>query len=101
MMRSDFVGKHLVVIVKCVMEATGLRRYVSTVYLSRSVYAKGRVVWEKMEQRQLVSVAYDQQSDILTFTFTPTPQPALAEEAADDIWVRYDPKTHQVITVDV
>ena len=53
------------------------------------------------EQRRLISVSYDQQSDILTFTFTSTPQPALAEEAADDIWVRYDLKTHQVITMDV
>ncbi|MDQ3249044.1 MAG: DUF2283 domain-containing protein [Chloroflexota bacterium] len=49
----------------------------------------------------MISTAYDPQSDILTFAFTATPQPALAEEAADDIWVRYDVKTHEVITVDV
>ena len=53
------------------------------------------------QHRQLISVTYDQQSDILTFAFTRTPQPALAEEAADDIWVRYDPKTHEVVTVDL
>jgi uncharacterized protein YuzE len=53
------------------------------------------------QQRRLISVAYDQQSDILTFKFTQMPQPALAEEAADDIWVRYDPKTHQLITMDI
>jgi hypothetical protein len=46
--RGDFIGKHLVVIVKYVMEAKGLCGYVSTVYLSRSVYAKGRLLWKKM-----------------------------------------------------
>jgi uncharacterized protein YuzE len=51
--------------------------------------------------RQLISATYDSQSDILTFTFTATPRPAVAEEAADDIWVRYDPRTHEVITIDV
>ena len=56
---------------------------------------------ENGKPRRLISAAYDPQSDILTFTFTTTPQPALAEEAADDIWVRYDAKTHEVITVDV
>ena len=44
---------------------------------------------------------YDEQADILTFTFTAVPQPAVAEEAADEVWVRYDPKTRRVITVDV
>jgi hypothetical protein len=33
--------------------------------------------------------------------FTATPQPAVAEEAADEVWVRYDPKTRRVITVEV
>jgi hypothetical protein len=54
------------------------------------------------EPRELViTVHYDEQADILTFAFTPTPQPAVAEEAADEVWVRYNPETHRVITVDV
>ena len=49
----------------------------------------------------LICVQYDEQTDILTFSFTEVPQPAIAEEAADEVWVRYDPKTRRVITVDV
>ena len=41
--------------------------------------------------RQLMRVRYDRAGDILTFSFTAHPQPAVAEEAADDMWVRYDP----------
>jgi uncharacterized protein YuzE len=56
----------------------------------------------KQEDRSPVTaVVYDAPADILTFTFTETPQPALAEEAADDVWVRYDPQTHHVISVDI
>jgi uncharacterized protein YuzE len=51
--------------------------------------------------RQLIRVRYDRAGDILTFSFTAQPQPAVAEEAADDMWVRYDPDTHGVITVDI
>ena len=53
------------------------------------------------ERSPVISVQYDNQTDILTFLFTPTPQPAEAEEAADEIWVRYNPETREVITVDV
>ncbi|NCO40975.1 MAG: hypothetical protein COZ06_35885 [Armatimonadetes bacterium CG_4_10_14_3_um_filter_66_18] len=49
----------------------------------------------------VVSVSYDQSSDILTFAFTPKPQPAVAEEAGDEVWVRYDPLTRHVVTVEV
>jgi uncharacterized protein YuzE len=49
----------------------------------------------------LIAVCYDDQTDILTFTFTEAPQPAVAEEAGDEVWVRYDPQTRRVITVDV
>jgi uncharacterized protein YuzE len=49
----------------------------------------------------LIAVQYDDQADILTFTFTTVAQAAMAEEAADEVWVRYDPKTRRVITVDV
>jgi uncharacterized protein YuzE len=56
---------------------------------------------EPREQPPVISVHYDDHADILTFSFTPTPQPAVAEEAADEVWVRYDPETRRVITVDV
>jgi hypothetical protein len=56
---------------------------------------------ENGERSPLIAVQYDRQADILTFTFTAVPQPAVAEEAADEIWVRYDPQTRRVITVDV
>jgi uncharacterized protein YuzE len=49
----------------------------------------------------VINVHYDDQSDILTFAFTDRPQPAVAEEAADEVWVRYDPNTRRVITVDI
>ena len=51
--------------------------------------------------KELIGVHYDRQGDILTFSFTREPQPAVAEEAADEIWVRYDPDTCRVVTVDV
>jgi uncharacterized protein YuzE len=51
--------------------------------------------------KSLINVSYDREGDILTFSFTKKPQPAIAEEAADEVWVRYDPKTNKVITVDV
>jgi len=53
------------------------------------------------EIKPLIKVHYDAQGDILTFEFTEEPQPAIAEEAADDVWVRFDPKTHRVVSVDV
>ena len=56
---------------------------------------------EDGERPPLIAVQYDAQADILTFIFTAVPQPAVAEEAADELWVRYDPKTRRVITVDV
>ena len=46
-------------------------------------------------------VSYDAAADILTLAFTETPQPALAEEAADDVWVRYDQQTRHIISVDI
>ena len=56
---------------------------------------------ENGERPALITVQYDDQADILTFTFSAEPQPAVAEEAADEVWVRYDPETRRVITVDV
>ena len=51
--------------------------------------------------RRLIGVRYDPQGDILTFSLTKEPQPAVAEEAADEIWVRYDEDTQRVVTVDI
>ncbi len=48
-----------------------------------------------------VKAYYDPNSDTLTFTFTLAPQPAVAEEMADEVWVRFDPSTKQIITIDV
>jgi uncharacterized protein YuzE len=56
---------------------------------------------ENSEHPPVIAVQYDAQADILTFAFTEAPQPAVAEEAADEVWVRYDPQTRRVITVDV
>lgn len=56
---------------------------------------------ENRDGPSVISVHYDDQSDILTFAFTDAPQPAVAEEAADEVWVRFDPHTRRVITVDV
>jgi hypothetical protein len=47
--RGDFAGKHLVVVVKYVQQAEGQRGYVSTVYLSRAVYAQGVLLWSRTE----------------------------------------------------
>jgi uncharacterized protein YuzE len=56
---------------------------------------------ENATSSPLILVQYDEQADILTFAFTASPQPAVAEEAADEVWVRYDPQTRRVFTVDV
>jgi uncharacterized protein YuzE len=56
---------------------------------------------ENGERSPVTAVQYDPQADILTFVFTEVPQPAVAEEAADEVWVRYDPQTRRVVTVDV
>ena len=46
-------------------------------------------------------VDYDNVEDTLTFSFAPTPEEGIAEEAADEVWVRYNPETRRVLTVDV
>jgi uncharacterized protein YuzE len=53
------------------------------------------------KRHPVISAHYDEEADTLTFTFTEVPQPAVAEEAADEVWVRYDPETRRVITVEV
>lgn len=46
-------------------------------------------------------VDYNTQDDTLTFHFTRAPEAGIAEEAADEVWVRYEPETRRVLTVDV
>jgi|SaaInl8_200m_RNA_FD_contig_111_33918_length_1100_multi_3_in_0_out_0_2 uncharacterized protein YuzE len=50
---------------------------------------------------QKIGVNYDSNADIMTFSFTSHPEPAIAEEIDDDIWVRYDQKSHKMISLDV
>lgn len=45
--RGDFVGKHLAVVIKYIDEISGRRGYVSTIYISRTVYSKGEQLWPK------------------------------------------------------
>ena len=56
---------------------------------------------EPNESSPVKAIQYDSQADILSFSFTETPRSAVTEEAADEVWVRYDPQTHQVISVDI
>ena len=56
---------------------------------------------ENDERSPIKAVQYDSQADILSFSFVDTPQPAAAEEAADEVWVRYDLQTCQVVSVDI
>jgi len=51
--------------------------------------------------KEYIKVDYDKDGDILTYSFTKSPQIAIAEEALDDIWVRFDPENSKVITIDV
>ena len=46
-------------------------------------------------------VDYDSEDDTLSFHFGAVPVPAVAEEAADEIWVRYEPESHRVVSIDV
>jgi hypothetical protein len=43
--RGDFAGKHLVVVVKYIDEFDAVRGYISTIYISRSIYSKGTQLW--------------------------------------------------------
>ncbi len=45
--KGEYVGKHLVIVVKYVQGSEGLRGYVSTVYLARGVYSRGRLLWQR------------------------------------------------------
>jgi len=43
--KGRYKGLHVVVVVKYVEEPEGLRGYVSTAYLTRKIYSKGRILW--------------------------------------------------------
>lgn len=47
--RGTFAGKHLVVVVKYVIAPAGTQGYVSTLYLSRTIYARGEQLWPTTE----------------------------------------------------
>jgi hypothetical protein len=49
----------------------------------------------------IVQVYYLEGEDTLMFTFPPHPRVAVAEEVGDEVWVRYDPDTHEVVTLEV
>src|SRR5437667_4299458 len=65
------------------------------------IFPRSATMAENGERSPVIAVQYDAQADILTFAFAESPQPGVAEEAADEVWVRYDPQTRRVITVDV
>lgn len=41
---------HLVVVIKYLNELSGKRGYVSTIYLTRKLYAKGEILWVKKQK---------------------------------------------------
>ena len=51
--RGIFAGKHLVVVVKYVQETDMVRGYISTMYLSRTIYSKGELIWKRLNNPNL------------------------------------------------
>lgn len=47
-----------------------------------------------------LSAQYDAEQDILYFLFGTKAQKALAEEMEDEVFVRYDPETRKVISIE-
>lgn len=47
--QGNLVGKHLIVVVKYVQEESGKQGYISTIYLSRKIYSKGVLLWQKKQ----------------------------------------------------
>ncbi|GIL16203.1 MAG: hypothetical protein BroJett039_13760 [Chloroflexota bacterium] len=47
-----------------------------------------------------MNAQYDAEQDILYLTFTKRAQKTVAKEIGDKVFVRYDPKTHDVITIE-
>ncbi|MCG3141615.1 MAG: hypothetical protein HDKAJFGB_02928 [Anaerolineae bacterium] len=54
----------------------------------------------KKESHRELKAQYDADQDILYLTFTKRAQKAVAEEIGDEVFVRYDPQTHDVITIE-
>jgi hypothetical protein len=49
----------------------------------------------------IVQVFYDAEEDTLFFLFPIHPRPAVAEEVGDEVWIRFDPQTKQLVTMEV
>jgi|SRR5581483_2423164 len=47
--RGQWQGKHLVLVVKYLLENDKRRGYISTIYLSRAVYSRGELLWKSTE----------------------------------------------------
>ena len=47
-----------------------------------------------------LTTQYDAEQDILYFLFTEKVREAIAEEVDDEVFVRYDPETHKVISLE-
>jgi len=75
--------------------------YLYRVIITLLTYSRSIIMAQQQDTSSVIKVQYDEEHDILTFNFTATPQKAIAEEMADETWVRYDPKTHRIITIDV
>ncbi len=43
---------------------------------------------------------YDSQQDILYLTFAKRAHKAIAEEVGDEVFVRYDPVTHEIVDIE-
>jgi uncharacterized protein YuzE len=54
---------------------------------------------QKLEARPL-TVYYDDEQEVLYLLFTDEAQEGIAEEAGDEVFVRYDPDTKDIINVE-
>jgi uncharacterized protein YuzE len=72
---------------------------------SRIFYALGvgrdQFAGKHLVVESTIDVSYDPKADILTVNLAPEPKPAVAEEAAEEIWVRFDAQTHRILTIDI
>jgi len=58
-------------------------------------------VAKQVARSPVADVVYDRATDTLAFRFSETPRPAVAEEAGDEVWVRYESQTRRVVSVEV
>lgn len=55
---------------------------------------------DKQQNAKTLKVKYDAEQDVLYLLFTERAREAIAEEAGDEVFVRFDPDTRQIITVE-